>query len=180
MKRGEWRLIGLTGTNGAGKGEVAAFFKKRSYAYFSLSDLIREELQKRGEKISRDHLIQMGNRLRERFGPDVLARRVVKKIKGKAVIDSIRNPKEVEFLRNQKNFILLAVDASVELRYQRVKKRGREESASTLDEFIKKEAQEMTNRQHGQQLRNCMKLADYTIKNDHTIEALHKKLERLL
>ncbi len=40
-------LIGLTGTNGAGKGEVASFFMKKGYAYFSLSDVIREELKKK-------------------------------------------------------------------------------------------------------------------------------------
>jgi len=61
------RLIGLTGTNSAGKGEAAAFFKKKGYACFSLSDLIREELEKRGQPVSRNNLIKMGNGLRERL-----------------------------------------------------------------------------------------------------------------
>ncbi len=85
------RLIGLTGTNGAGKGETAAFFMARGYAYFSLSDIIREELRTRGESVSRDNLIRIGNELRARYGPDVLARRTVAKIGGLAIIDSIRN-----------------------------------------------------------------------------------------
>ena len=85
------RLIGLTGTNGAGKGEAAAFFMARGYAYFSLSDVIRDELRARGEAVSRDNLIRTGNELRERFGPDVLARRTMAKVGGPAVIDSIRN-----------------------------------------------------------------------------------------
>lgn len=176
----ENKLIGLTGTNGAGKGEVAAFFKKKGYAYFSLSDLIRDELKKEAKEISRDNLIQMGNRLREKFGADILARIVMKKIRGKAVIDSIRNPDEVNYLRRQKNFILLAVDAPVELRYERTKKRGREESASTLQEFIEKEAEEMTDREKGQQLLNCMSLADFKIINDGGLENLHQKLEKFL
>lgn len=180
MRRKERRLIGLTGTNGAGKGEVAAFFRKKGYAYFSLSDLIRDELKKKGKEVSRDNLIQMGNRLREKSGPDILAMLVMKNVKAKAVIDSIRNPKEVEYLRRQKNFILLAIDAPVELRYERVKKRGRAESASTLQEFIEKEAEEMTNRKKGQQLQNCMRLADFNIKNNDTLESLYQKLEKLL
>lgn len=178
MKK-EARLIGLTGTNGAGKGEAAAFFQNRGYDYFSLSDLIREELKKKRKEVSRDNLIETGNRLREKFGADILARRIIKKVKGKAVIDSIRNPKEVEFLRKQKNFILLAIDAPIELRYQRVKKRGRAESASTLQEFIEKEAEEMTDRQKGQQLQNCMRLAEVKIENDSSLESLHQKLEKL-
>ena len=40
----------------------------RGYVYFSLSDIIREELTRRGEPPSRDNLIRAGNELRERFG----------------------------------------------------------------------------------------------------------------
>jgi len=174
------RLIGLTGTNGAGKGEAAAFLEKKGYKYFSLSDLIREELRKKGKEPTRNNLIKMGNELREKFGPDILARLVMKKIKDKAVIDSIRSPKEVEYLKKQKGFIFLAIDAPVELRFERARKRGREESASTLGEFIKKETEEMTERKKGQQLQNCMKMADFLIINDGSLEELYKKLEELL
>jgi dephospho-CoA kinase len=179
MKK-EAKLIGLTGTNSAGKGEVASFFEKKGYAYFSLSDLIREELRKAGKAETRDNLIKMGNKLREKSGHDILARRVMKKVKDKAVIDSIRNPKEVEYLRKQRDFILFAVDAPVELRYERAKKRGRAESASTIEEFIKKEAEEMTDRERGQQLHNCMKMADFLVINDGSLKDLHRRLEELL
>ena len=176
----EARLIGLTGTNSAGKGEVASFFEKKGYAYFSLSDLIRDELRRIGKEVTRDNLIKMGNDLREKGGHDILAKLVMKKVKDKSVIDSIRNPKEVEYLRAQKNFILLAVDAPVELRYERAKKRGRAESASTLEEFIKKEAEEMTDLEKGQQLHNCMKMADFLVINDGSLKDLHRRLEELL
>jgi dephospho-CoA kinase len=174
------QLIGLTGTNGAGKGEVASYLRGKGYNYFSLSDLIREELKKKEMEITRDNLIMMGNRLREKFGSDILARRVTKKVKGKAVIDSIRHPEEIMHLRKQKKFILLAVDAPIALRYQRVKKRGRVESASNLQEFKGKEEEEMTNTEKGQQLQNCILLADFTIINDETLNDLYLKLEALL
>ena len=85
------RLIGLTGTNGAGKGEAAAYFAAKGYARFSLSDVIRDELGRRGEPASRDNLIRAGNDLRRRFGADVLARRTIDKVgpDGQAVIDSM-------------------------------------------------------------------------------------------
>ncbi len=174
------RLIGLTGTNGAGKGEAASYFVGKGYAFFSLSDIIREELNKEGRKITRDNLIKMGNRMRARSSPDILARIVVKKIKGNAVIDSIRNPKEIEFLKKQEGFVLLSLDAPAELRFERVQKRGREESATNLQEFLAKEAQEMGHTEDGQQLQTCMKMADIAIWNDGTLEDLHKKLEGFL
>jgi dephospho-CoA kinase len=179
MKK-EARLIGLTGTNSAGKGEVASFFEKKGYTYFSLSNLIREELLKAGKAETRDNLIKMGNKLREKSGRDILARRVMKKVKDKSVIDSIRNPKEVEYLRKQKDFILLAVDAPVDLRYERARKRGRAESATTLEEFIKKEAEEMTDLTQGQQLHTCLKMADFLVINDGSLKDLYRKLEELL
>lgn len=175
----EIRLIGLTGTNGSGKGEVASFFEKRGYTYFSLSDLIREELRKKGKEPTRDNLIKMGNALRKKRGADILARRVMRKVKDKAVIDSIRNPKEVEYLRKQKKFILLAVDAPVAVRYERVKKRGRQESASTLEEFIQKEEEERSDSEKEQQLQNCMRMADVVVANDSTLEDLHRKLKEI-
>jgi dephospho-CoA kinase len=173
------RLIGLTGTNGAGKGEAAAFFMARGYAYFSLSDILREELRARGETVSRDSLIRTGNELRERFGPDVLARRTVAKVGGPAVIDSIRNTHEVAYLRLQPGFVLLAVDAPAEVRFARVAARGRDESAADLESFRKKEEQERAGGATAQQLDACMAAADRLILNDGTIPDLHRKLEEV-
>jgi dephospho-CoA kinase len=174
------RLIGLTGTNGAGKGEVASYLLKKGYAYVSLSDEIRAELRRRGKESTRDQLIAAGNALRRRYGADILARRAMKKVKDRTVIDSIRNAREVAFLRRQDDFILVAVDAPAELRYARVQKRGRAESASTLEEFVAKEKEEMTGGTSGQQLRLCLNLADVTIVNDGTFEALHRRIEEQL
>ncbi|UCE22045.1 MAG: AAA family ATPase [Candidatus Aminicenantes bacterium] len=175
----EARLIGLTGTNGSGKGEVAAYLQKKGYAYFSLSDVIRVAIRKDGKEDTRDNLIEKGNELRKKYGPDILARMAMERVKDKAVIDSIRNPSEIEYLRKEKEFILLAIDAPVELRYERVKQRGRQESVSTLEEFIKKEKEEMTDSEKGQQLHSCMKMADIIIMNDGTLEDLHLKLEEI-
>jgi dephospho-CoA kinase len=174
------KLIGLTGTNGAGKGEAAAFFMAKGYEYHSLSDILRDELRRKGQEISRDNLIKTGNQIRKTRGPDVLARLVLTQISGHSVIDSIRNPHEVEFLKREKNFILLAIDAPVELRYKRVKKRGRDESAASMEEFIRKEQEEMTTQQKGQQLQTCIKMADHTIMNEGTLEAFHLVLEQFL
>jgi dephospho-CoA kinase len=174
------RLIGLTGTNGAGKGEVAAYLMKKGYAYLSLSDEIRDALRRKGEEITRDSLIATGNALRRRHGADVLARRVMEKIKGPTVIDSIRNLREVAFLRRQRGFILVAVDAPVELRFERARKRGRLESASSLEEFAAKEKEEMAGGASGQQLARCLEMADVTIRNDGSLRALHRRIEERL
>jgi dephospho-CoA kinase len=174
------RLIGLTGTNGAGKGEAAAFFIGRGYAYFSLSDVIREALRAEGLEETRDNLIRKGNELRREGGPDALARAVLAKVRGKSVIDSIRNPSEVATLKRQPGFILLAIDAPAAVRFERARKRGRNESAATLEEFLAKEAEERSTDPSAQQLHACLALADRTIINDGSLADLYRQLEDLL
>ncbi|MFC2158044.1 AAA family ATPase [Acidobacteriota bacterium] len=180
MNTKNYAFIGLTGTNASGKGEAARFFKEAGFEYCSLSDLIREEVQQRGEAETRDNLIRIGNELRENYGPDVLARRILEKIGKKTVIDSIRNPHEIDTLRTQPDFILLAIDAPVESRYERSKFRGRNESVNTLEEFIAKEEEEITDNEKGQQLRNCMDMADALIMNDGSLDEFYAKLEKFL
>ena len=174
------RLIGLTGPNGAGKGEAAAFFVSRGYAYRSLSDILREELAADGLPADRDHLIAKGNALRREGGADVLACRILRTVSGPTVIDSIRNPAEVERFRREPGFILLAVDAPPALRYERVRSRGRNESAATLDDFLRKEAEEQGADPSAQQIHRCFEMADAVVRNDGTLEEFYRRLEALI
>jgi dCMP deaminase len=180
MYRNQYRLIGLTGANGAGKGVVAEFLRTKGYDYFSLSDVIRDRLREEQKEASRDNMIQKGNDLRRQFGPDILARLVMEKVRAKAVIDSIRNVREVDYLRSQGGFILIAVDAPAAIRFERVRARGRDESARTLQEFNRKETEENSEDVEAQQLHKVIDLADIRLTNDGSLDDLHRKLEELL
>lgn len=173
-------IIGLTGTNSAGKGEALAFFVSRGYAAFSLSDIIRDELRRQGKTVTRDNMIRTGNLLRRQGGPDVLARRAMDRVAGATVIDSIRNPREIEYFRARSRFTLLAIDAPIEIRYRRALARGRDESASGLEEFRAKEAEEHSAEETGQQLQTCMEMADHIVVNDGSLEDFHTRLEVFL
>ena len=92
-------VIGLTGPNAAGKGEVAAWLVSRGYTYHSLSDVLREELERRSLPPTRENLIAVGNELRAAEGAGALVARIGARLTGSDVVDSIRNPSEVEALR---------------------------------------------------------------------------------
>ena len=176
-------LVGLTGKNAAGKGEVAAFLRDKSFYYYSLSDVIREELERRKIPISRDSLIVTGNELREKHGPDVLARRIMQKLDPNRnyIIDSIRNPAEVRALRETGKLLLLNIDAAAEQRFERIRKRGRENDPQTLQEFEQKEEAESRNQDPNMQsIEECQALADCTIMNDGTLEDLHRKVVEIV
>src|SRR4051812_48411507 len=108
-------IIGLTGKNASGKGEVSAYLKQRGFTYHSLSDVLRDELRRRRKSITRNNLIFLGNNLRVEFGPSVLADKILKRIEDDhhCVIDSFRNPEEVKaFRRGHREFRLISVDAT--------------------------------------------------------------------
>jgi dephospho-CoA kinase len=173
-------IIGLTGKNASGKGEAASYLVKKGFSYFSLSDIIREEAKKQGIEENRENLIKTGNNLRKEHGAGILAKLINKKLKDKSVVDSIRNPEEIKELRKNKDFILVGVDAPVEIRFERAKKRGRNESAKTLSEFKTVEQKENLKNPANQQLDNCLKLTDKMLLNDGSLKKLHKKIDALL
>jgi dCMP deaminase len=172
-------IIGLTGKNASGKGEVAKFLQSRGFQYFSLSDVLREELKRRKLTPTRDHLTRVGNELREKYGPAVLAERILKKLSESQnyVVDSFRNPAEVEAFKRRPDYVLWAVTAKPETRFTRIKARAREKDPMTLSHFIAVEKREAHNVDPNKQsIDACVRLADVRVPNDGTIEKLHKQL----
>lgn len=176
-------IIGLTGKNGAGKGEAAEILKKGGFIYHSLSDVIRDEIKKRGKEVSRQVLIKVGNELRDQGGAAVLADLILKKLDPEKnyIIDSIRNPAEVQSLKKRADFYLLHVKASAKLRFERIRERQRENDPTTFREFVKLEAKEAKSRDpNAQQLDQTIALADREIKNESSLDELQQTIRQLL
>jgi dCMP deaminase len=175
-------IIGLTGKNASGKGEVAKFLTSRNFVYFSLSDAIREELKRQGKAVTRENLIQMGNELRRQFGPGVLADRILAQMETDKnyTVDSIRNPQEVERLRKRKDFVLVDVAASQEIRFKRIRERNRENDPRTFEDFLRFEAKEESENPEEQQLGKTGALRDIVLENNGSLEELQEKTLELV
>ncbi len=176
--------IGLTGLNAAGKGSIADLLKEMGYEYFSLSDIVREKATSLNLDHSRENLISSGNLLRKEHGPGVLAKMITEKLvknkTSKAVVDSIRNPFEIEELRKLPGFYLIGIDAPVEIRFERSMKRGRIGYEKNLSDFIDIEKRENSADPAKQQLFECLKLADVIITNSGSFEDLKLNLLSVL
>ncbi len=176
-------IIGLTGLNGAGKTEVAQYLVSVGFEYHSLSDEIRDEIRSRGLEITREVLIVVGNELRNKYGPGVLAQRILQRLgrDRNYVVDSIRNPMEVGVLRRREDFVFLAVEANQAIRFERSRLRGREGAAVSFEQFAAEEAKELDSEDPAnQQLVATRKLADAVIANDGSLEELHHALDNLI
>jgi dephospho-CoA kinase len=184
------KIIGITGTLASGKTSVKDFFLSRfpSSYFISLSDIIEEELLKEGKELKRENFIEKGNELRKRYGDQVLVEVVTLTLSEKIekqflIIDGIRNPGEVEFLRKKfgKDFILIAFDAPREIRFRRLRERKKEGDPKTFEEFLEIDETDLGKNQpeYGQNVEECLKLADYLIINDGSVNELNKKLEEI-
>ncbi len=173
-------VVGLTGPNAAGKGEVAAWLQARGYTVHSLSDVVRETARAEGRDVSRETLIETGQRLRRDHGPGVLADRITARLADRSAVDSIRSPAEVEVLRRVPGFRLLGIDAPVEIRWRRAVARGREGDTPDLATFVAREERENRDSPDSQQLRRALALADAVVVNAGTLAELLAAAERVV
>jgi dCMP deaminase len=176
-------IIGLTGENCAGKSTIAEYLMKKGFYYYSLSDVIREEVKAEGKPVTRENLIRKGNELREKFGPGILGAKMASRVEKDKnyVIDSIRNPAEVDELRKLGRFFLFYVTASAEIRFERIKSRNREEDPQTYEAFLHIEKLEMENAEKTKQnLRGTFGLADKKIDNERDFTDLYDLVDKAL
>lgn len=180
-------IIGLTGFLASGKGVVSEILKEKGFVVYSCSDEIREECKKENIEISRDNLQKTGNLLREKYGPNILAKRLSDRIKlngleNNYVIESIRTEGEINELKKLPNFSLVFIDANEKIRYQRAKERLKEkEHIDSFEDFILSEKKEMNNTDpNSQNLLRCKELSEYILNNNGSIEDLKKQIEDLL
>jgi len=191
MEKGR-EFIGLTGTFASGKGTIIDTVKKmygNKAASFSTSDIVREETAKMGLAQERPNQQRVANELRATRGTGVFAEMALERAAklpasvNLVLVDGIRNPGEVNALRKfGKNFRLWAVDAPIEVRYQRIKSRAREgEKVLSFEEFkASEEKEKKASNAAAQSIPACMALADGLIENNGSLEELEKKVKALL
>ncbi|MBT3583213.1 AAA family ATPase [Candidatus Woesearchaeota archaeon] len=168
--------LGVTGPFGAGKTAAINALEEVGFTYHSLSDEVRKEARAQGHtELERDILINVGNNTRREYGQMVFAQRVLDSAKDddKAIFDGIRAVGEVNYFKeNDPNFILIAITASEETRYNRILSRGRAGDPKTLDEIAIKDRKD-----RGIGIDECVKMAHHVIVNEGiTIEQLTGKL----
>jgi dephospho-CoA kinase len=178
-------IIGITGTLGAGKGTIVEYLiGERSFLHFSVRAFLLEEIREKGLPENRDSMFILANKLRAIHGPsyitDQLYLRAAETGKN-CVIESIRTPGEIYSLREKGKFILFAVDADPELRYQRIMLRHSETDRISYETFLENEAREMNaSDPNMQNLRKCIEEADFLLRNNGTKEELIQRVEEIL
>ena len=189
MAAGEVQILAFIGAPAAGKTEAAAVAKEVGIPVVTMGDVVREELRRRNLPLSDANAGSIANELREREGVDAIAKRCIPLIKGitdmerqkstKAVIviDGIRGVAEVETFKKEfgTDFVLVRIEAPLDLRYERIKTRGRGDDLLNIEEFKEREERE---RRWG--MGEAMEKADKVIKNEGSLEEFKEEIKGIL
>lgn len=178
--------IGLVGPFGSGCSYVANKIADiYGYELFSLSDVLRDEFKKeypKKKKAARKELQDFGDKIREEKGCHYLASAVCEKINQDKtknyVVDSIRNPEEINFLRKSfAQFFLFGVFAEPDLRWKRVSEKYNNDRRA-FDEDDKRDSNEGIG--YGQRVTDSFRMSDIILLNNENIIEGNKNEELFL
>lgn len=174
------KIIGFIGKQASGK-TTAASSLSDDIPVVVMGDCVREETKQRGYPLTEKNIGMVANDLREKNGMDAVAELAIPKIKQKetkvVAIDGIRGKAEVDAYRREfgEKFVSIAILASRDTRFNRIKQRERSDDATTWNRFLEKEE-----REENWGLNEAIEEADYTIKNETTLPSFKKKIKKLV
>ena len=176
------KIIAFTGMPCSGKSEAVQIAKDKGFLILRMGDMVWEETKNQGLELNDKNVGKVANDMREKYGMDIWAQRTVKKIKAigkkdQIVIDGIRNIEEINFFKKElsNDFVIIAIDASDELRKKRALSRGRKDDSSNIKDF-----EERNKRELRWGLGKVITSADIVISNEGGIAEFKDKIRKVL
>lgn len=173
----------LAGLPGSGKGELVTVASRLGYRIVSMRDIVYAEATRKG--IPHDESAQlMSLEERKLHGYGVWAERTLPTLTdAPTVIDGIRGITEFDVFRRAlgDRLVVIAITAPFELRFERIRRRGRADDFSVPDDLRRRDRREL-----GFGVAEMIKVANYTIANEDALadfltegeRVLHKLLKR--
>lgn len=173
-------IFALTGLCGSGKSSASAYFSGLGMPVIHFGSRITEEVQKRNLEMNVQGNEQVRKEFRDEHGMSALAKLSSDIIKeglkehNRVVIDDMHSFEEYEFLSTEMidaKVVLIDIWAHASDRYNRVKNRsdrpGYCNRERDLSEIVK------------DNMGTTIAMADYVVKNDGSVEDLHRALGRI-
>lgn len=176
------RIVGFVGMPGSGKGVASQIAREMGISVVVMGDVIREEAARQGLLPTDANLGRIGSDLRKEEGADAVARRTLELARATGeevvVVDGLRSREEADFFRaNADEFYLIEICAPVQARLTRLATRGRPDDPELTERRALERREE---RELSWGMREAMRTADITLKNDGDLEEFRRNVRHLL
>ncbi len=177
------RVIAFVGLPLSGKSTAAKVAEEMGIPVVCMGDVVREEAKRRGLPQTDENLGNIAEELRRKEGMDAIAKRCIPIIRekgkelGVVVVDGIRGIAEVERFKKEfgDDFVLINIEAPLEVRFQRALKRKRSDDIKSLEELKRRDERELS-----WNMGEAMRMANFTIENVGGLEEFKEKVRGIL
>lgn len=173
-------IVAVTGMPGSGKSCFARMLSKELNAkLIVMGDVVREEVKRRGLPLTVANIEGVATELRKMYGRGAVGLKVAEMLKEAqgqyeyVVVDGVRSPEEITYLRAVGDLCVVAVHAAPAIRFERELRRARE-GALTLDDLKFRDSK---NLEYG--IGDVIAMADYMIINESDAQELAGQAARL-
>lgn len=175
-------ILGFIGQIASGKGAAANYLKEKYQSNtHRFSTSLTDILNRLYLPNSRENYQKLSQILRENFGQDTLAKIIAEDVKKDnqelIIVDGVRRPADVKYLKELDGFILVHIFADIDKRYQRITARTEktDDQQKTFEEFKADHLKESEI-----QIEEIAKEASEQINNNGSLEDLYKQLDKLI
>lgn len=175
-------ILGLVGEIASGKDTMADYLKKKyNSETVSFSTPIRKILDILHLPQTRENMVKIGAEMRNAFDKTIWGKVIAEECEENSshliTLPNVRIENDIIYLQKMGNFFLININASPEIRYQRLIQRGQnpDDRTKTWEQFIQdgELATEIT-------IREVAKLAQYQLDNNGNFEDFYKQIDELM
>lgn len=175
-------ILGISGEIASGKDTVSKMLREKyGFGALMFSNILRDILDRLYIEQSRNNLAKLSMHLRKCFGEDTLSRVILKDAESieseYIVVDGVRRLADIIHLEGNGNFYFVYVEASPEVRQERIVSRGQNTDDSTKTVLQLEKDQ---NLEAEAQVCSLKERADFVINNDGTIEELQAQVDKMV
>jgi dephospho-CoA kinase len=164
---------------GSGKTTLAEMFESHGFRVVSMGNVIRNLASEKGVEKSLSNLGGLAETIREEGGEAAVAEVCIDEIRRleeeDVVVDGVRSMFEVDAFRKSFETILVAVHASPETRFSRLRERKRSDDPCDFEGFLERDRREL-----GFNLGTAIAMSDHVILNNGNIGEFEEGFEVLL
>ncbi len=163
-------VVGLGGMPGAGKSLVVETARELGYDIVTMGDVVREQTRLAGLEPTPANIGKVMLELRAKEGNYVIAKKCIPKIEAQAsnrvLVDGLRSLFEADIFKEHfASFTLVSVHAPPNVRFERLRVRGRSDDPPNYEVFHERDMREMS-----VGLGNVIAMSEKIIVNDNSIE----------